>query len=148
MKKEITLYRSAYYHYEILETIEAGLVLLGTEVKSLRESHVSLIDNYVSIKGGEFWLKGVSIAPYRFGNVYNHEEKRDRKLLLHAVEMRSWRKKLEGKGLTLLALSLYWNKGRVKAKIGLCRGKKLFDKRKEMQKKHKQREIDQALKRL
>ena len=127
--KEIVSNRAAYHHYEVLEVFEAGIVLLGTEIKSLRDAGGNLQDNYITIKGNEPWLKNASISPYRFGNIHNHEEKRDRKLLFHKDEILKLRKLTEIKGHALVALSFYLKKGIVKVKVGVCRGKKAHDKR-------------------
>lgn len=144
--KEIVSNRAAYHHYEILEVFEAGIVLLGTEIKSLRDNGGNLQDNYVSVKGGEAWLKYASIAPYRFGNIHNHEERRDRKLLFHKDEIFKFRKLTEIKGHTLIALSFYLKKGIVKVKVGVCRGKKTHDKREDQKKRSAMKEIAQAFK--
>lgn len=138
---ELVSYRAASHHYEILETYEAGIVLKGTEVKSLREGGGNLLDNYVTIKGGEAWLRNASIAPYKFGITFGHEEKRERKLLLNKIEILKLKKMTEIKGLTLIALSLYLKKGKVKVKIGVCKGKKAHDKRESEKKKDQMKEI-------
>lgn len=139
--------RVAYHNYEVIDTLEAGVKLVGTEVKSLKEGGGTLQDNYVVIKKGEAFLLQAYIAHYKFGNTFNHEEKRERKLLLHKSEIAKLRKQKEEKGMSIIALSMYINKnGFVKVKIGLCRGKKLFDKRSDLKKKSQNREIDRALK--
>lgn len=144
--KEIVSNRSAYHHYEVLEIFEAGIVLQGTEVKSLKSSHGNLQDNFITIKGNEAFLKNASIALYRFGNIHNHEEKRDRKLLFHKEEILKLRKLSEVKGHTLIALSFYLKKGIVKVKVGVCRGKKTHDKREDEKKRSQLKEIKQAFK--
>lgn len=141
---DIASNRAAYHHFEVLETIEAGIALLGTEIKSLRDGGGSLIDNYVLIRGGEAFLRHAHIAPYKYGNVHNHPERRERKLLLHRIEIEKLRRKTQEKGLTLVALSFYLKKGRVKVKLGLCRGKKTHDKRAALKKKGQEREIRSA----
>lgn len=138
---ELVSNRVAYHNYEVLETLEAGIALLGTEVKSLRDGGGNLTDNYVLIREGEAFLRQAHIAPYSFGNVYNHSEKRERKLLLHKLEIQKLRKKSQEKGLTLIALALYLNKGIVKVKLGVCRGKKTHDKRQALKKKSQEREM-------
>lgn len=139
--------RVAYHNYEVLDTLEAGIKLLGTEVKSLRDGGGSLQDNFVTIKKGEAFLMQSYIAKYKFGNLFNHEEKRERKLLLHKSEIAKLRKQSEEKGLALVALGMYLTKtGYVKVKIGLCKGKKLYDKRSDLKKKGQDREMDRALK--
>ena len=137
----------AYHHYEVLDTIEAGIQLLGTEVKSLRDGGGELRDNYVVVKKGEAFLVGSFIAPYKFGNIFNHEERRERKLLLHKSEIHKLQKQRDEKGISIIGLSMYFTKtGYVKVKIGLCRGKKLFDKRADLKKKSQAREMDRAMK--
>ena len=139
--KELVSNRAAYHHYEVLETFEAGIVLQGTEIKSLRGGGGSLQDNYIQITKGEAWLKGASIAPYRFGNIHNHEDRRNRKLLFHKDEIFKLRKLSEIKGHTLVALAFYLKKGFVKVKVGVCKGKKAHDKREALKKKAATREI-------
>lgn len=134
--------RRARYDYEILETFEAGIALLGTEIKSLRDHGGSLQDSYVDIERTEAWLKSASIAPYRFGNIHNHEERRPRKLLLHKKEIQKLRKQREQKGLTIIPLSVYLTKkGLVKVKIAVARGKKTIDKRATIQERQEKREM-------
>lgn len=144
---EVVSNRAARHHFEVLETLEAGIALVGTEIKSLRDGGGNLQDNYVSINNGEAYLKQASISPYRFGNIHNHVEKRDRKLLLHKSEIFKIKKQIEEKGLTAVALSFYFSKGRIKVKIGICRGKKAHDKRESLKKSEQLRDIQQALKR-
>lgn len=144
--KEIVSNRSAHHHYEVLEIFEAGIILHGTEIKSLRDAGGNLQDNYIAIKNGEVWLKNSSISPYRFGNIHNHEEKRDRKLLFHKDEISKLKKLTEIKGYTLIALCFYLKKGIVKVKVGVCRGKKSHDKREDQKKRSALKEIAQALK--
>ncbi len=127
--KEIVNNRRAFFDYEVLKTFEAGIVLQGTEVKSLREGGGSLQESYVRILQDEVFLIGGSIALYRHGNIHNHTERQDRKLLLHRNEIDKLKEFVQEKGMTLIALRLYWKKGRVKASIGCCRGKKQYDKR-------------------
>ncbi|NGX55439.1 MAG: SsrA-binding protein [Chlamydiae bacterium] len=148
MKKsnDLASNRKAYHDYEILETFEAGIELLGTEVKSLRNHGGNIQEGYVKILRDELWLVNASIAPYSFGNVFNHEERRDRKLLMHKREIVRLGGTVALKGLALLPLSLYLKKGRVKIKIGIGRGKKQYDKRKTMVEREKKREIDRAMK--
>lgn len=143
--KELASYRQARYNYEILDTMEAGLVLLGTEVKSLRAGGGNLMDNYVDIRGTEAYLRQVHISPYKFGNIHNHEETRPRKLLLHKKEIDKLLQLQQQKGLTLVALSLYLKGGKIKAKIAVCRGKKRHDKRANLKSKVHKDEVRQAL---
>ncbi len=145
---ELATNRKAYHNYEILETFEAGIVLTGTEVKSLRNHGGNLQEGYVKISGGALWLVGSSIAPYAFGNIYNHEERRDRKLLLHKREIDQLHEAVIKKGLALVPLALYLKKGKIKIKIAMARGKKQYDKRKSLMEKEKKREIDRAMKNL
>ncbi len=145
-QKELVRNRRAYHDYEILETYEAGIALVGTEVKSLRDNGGNLAEAYVKIIKGELWLVGASIAPYRFGNVYNHEERRDRKLLMHKKEIEKLKESVQQKGLTLLPLSLYLKQGRVKIQIGRAKGKKHHDKRHAIVEREKKREMDRAIK--
>lgn len=139
----------AYHNFEVIETFEAGIKLAGTEVKSIRKAQSSLQDNYITIRKEQAYLCNCYIAPYEFGNVFNHEERRERKLLLHKSEILKLKKQKDEKGLTIVALSMYFNKaGFIKVKIGLCRGKKLFDKRQSLKQKSQNREIDRAIKNI
>ncbi len=135
--------KKAFYEYEILETFEAGIELKGTEVKSLRDHGGSLQEAYVRPLGGEMWLIGAHIAGYRFGNLHNHDEKRSRKLLMHKREILKLSSKVKEKGLTLVPISLYLKKGKVKLKIGLARGKKLWDKRESIKTRDEARRMRQ-----
>ena len=143
----ITRNKKAYHNYEILEEIEAGLVLQGTEVKSLREHRVNLKESYARIKGGEVWLEGCHISPYSHGNISNHEPVRPRKILLHKREIDRLVGKVVQKGWTLVPLSLYFSKGRVKVRIALARGKQSHDKREAKRRKIVEKEIQAELKR-
>ncbi len=145
-ENELVSNRRAFHEYEILETYEAGIILAGTEVKSLRDHGGNLSDAYIRVIGEELWLVGASIAPYRFGNVHNHEEKRDRKLLMHHREIAHLKNQVQIKGLTLMALSLYLKRGKVKVKIGLAKGKKKHDKRQAIMEQEKKREMDRLVK--
>ncbi|MCK4935060.1 MAG: SsrA-binding protein SmpB [Simkaniaceae bacterium] len=143
---ELVSNRRAFHDYEILETLEAGIALQGTEIKSLRDHGGALQEAYVVIKSHEAFLIGSSIAPYKFGNIHNHEEKRSRKLLLHKKEIDKLQKQSEQKGLTLIPLALYLKKGFVKVKIGIARGKKSHDKRSTIKERESKRDIERALK--
>lgn len=143
--KELVRNRQATYNYEILETYEAGIVLLGTEVKSLRENGGNLQESYVRIKKDELWLVGSHIAHYRHGNRHNHEERRERKLLMHKLEISRLKAAMQEKGLTLVPLSLYLSKGRVKLKMGKAKGKKAFDKRQSIKAKDQKRAQEKEL---
>jgi len=130
MSTDLCTNKKAFFNYEILDTFEAGLKLQGTEVKSLKEHGGNLQDAYILIKeSGEVILKNASIAPYKMGNVHNHEEKRDRLLLLHKKEIRTLRAKVAEKGLALVPIALYFKNGFIKLKFGIGKGKKLHDKR-------------------
>ena len=139
--------RQARYQYEILETYEAGLQLVGTEVKSIREGKANLQDGYALIRAGEAWLINVHISPYTgSGSYFNHEPRRNRKLLLHRQEIRKLIGKVEQQGLTLVALKMYLKKGLVKVSIGLCKGKKLHDKREDLKRRQDRRDIERIMK--
>lgn len=143
--KVIANNRKAYHDYFIDETFEAGLVLLGTEVKSLREGRVNLRDSYAEIRGGEVYLLGMHIGPYAQGNVWNHEPLRPRKLLLHGREVGRIAGKVNERGYTIVPTKLYFKDGRAKVEIGLARGKKLYDKRHDLAKRDAQRDVERAL---
>lgn len=138
--------RRAHFDYEILETFEAGIMLVGTEVKSLRAHQGSLQDAYILLSGNEVILKNASIAPYQFGSVFNHLERRERKLLLHKREIEKLRKMSEDKGLTLIPLAIYLKGGLIKVKIAVARGKKHYDKRESIKTKEEKRNMDRMLK--
>ncbi len=136
--------RRARHEYEILETVEAGLVLRGTEVKSLRAGQVTFKDSYATVRNGEAWLLACHISPYSHGTDANHDPERDRKLLLHARELSRLSGKIAERGLTLVPLRLYFKGGRAKLEIGLARGKKLHDKRSAIREREVAREMDRA----
>ena len=136
--------RRARHDYAVLETIECGIVLSGTEVKSVRRGGVSLAGSYAAVLGGELWLVGADISAYAFGNRFNHEPKRNRKLLVHAKEVEELRMKSEAKGLTLVPLKLFVKHGRVKLDLGVCRGKALHDKRASLREKAVRRDMERA----
>ncbi len=147
-QKTIASNRKAYHEYSIQDTFEAGLVLTGTEVKSLRAGGCSLVDGFVRMKGREAWLVNVHIPPYGQGTFFSqHEPRRDRKLLLHARELQRLTVKLQEKGLTLLPLRMYFRKNRAKVELGLGRGKKLHDKREAIREREVRREIERAARR-
>ena len=137
--------RRARHDYEILETIEAGLVLRGTEVKSLRGAHVTFKDAFATVRNNEAWLVGCHINPYSHGTDANHDPERDRKLLLHRREISRLTGKVAERGLTLIPLRLYFKGGRAKLEIGLARGKKLHDKRSALREKETRREMEKAV---
>jgi len=136
--------RRARHEYEIIETVEAGLVLRGTEVKSLRAGLVTFKDSYASVRNGEGWLLGCHISPYSHGTDANHEPERDRKLLLHKRELSRLSGKISERGLTLVPLRLYFKAGRAKVELGLARGKKLHDKRSALREREVRREMDKS----
>ncbi len=138
--------RKAYHDYHIEETIEAGLLLLGTEVKSLREGRANLKDSYVIIKGGEAFLLNCHISPYSHGNIMNHDPLRTRKLLLHKEQINSLAGKVNMKGYTLIPLKLYFKNSFAKLEIGLAKGKRLFEKRESIKEREARREIEKAVK--
>jgi SsrA-binding protein len=146
-EKIITTNRRAGRDYHILEKYEAGIALQGTEVKTLRMTgNVQLKDSYVDVRRGELYLIGAHIPPYEQGNIYNHPPERDRKLLMHKREILRIAQKAAEKGLTLVPLKFYFKDGRVKVEVGLCKGKREYEKRDTVQKKEAGREIERALK--
>jgi SsrA-binding protein len=145
-EKVICVNRKARHEYFIEETYEAGIVLQGSEVKSLRDGKANLVDSYARIMRGECILLNAHINPYTAANRYNHEPTRTRKLLLHKREILRLSGKVREKGLTLVALKLYFKGGRAKVELGLARGKKLYDKRETLRKKVAQREVERSLK--
>ena len=136
--------RKARHDYTVLETIECGIVLTGTEVKSVRHGEVALSGSYGAVLKGELWLVGADIAAYKFGNRFNHEPKSMRKLLVHAKEVRDLQLKTEAKGLTLIPLRVFLKNGRVKVDLGVCRGKQLHDKRDALKKKAMRRDLERG----
>ena len=136
--------RKARHDYAVLDTIECGIVLTGTEVKSIRHGSVSLAGAYAAVLKGELWLVGADVAAYKFGNRFNHEPKSMRKLLVHAKEVEELRLKTEAKGLTLVPLKVYLKGGRVKVAIGVCRGKQAHDKRDALKKKALKRDLERG----
>lgn len=140
--------RRASHDYEILETFEAGLVLLGPEIKSLRANGGSLQEAYVKIIKHEIWLIGCHITAYRFGNIHNPDERRDRKLLMHKREIEKLRVAVQEKGLALIPLGIYLKVGRAKIKIAIGRGKKTYDKRQALKERQDNREIAKKMKEL
>jgi SsrA-binding protein len=138
--------RRATFNYEILETFEAGIALQGTEIKSLRDNGGNLQDAYVKVISNELWLVGSSISPYRFGNIHNHEEKRDRKLLMHKREIARFKVATQEKGLTIIPLSIFLKDGRAKIKIATAKGKKTFDKRAAIKDRDEKRTMDKVMK--
>jgi SsrA-binding protein len=144
-RKLIAQNRKARHDYAILDTYEAGVVLTGTEVKSLRAGRASLVDSFASIKDGELWLQGVHIPEYTQGTWTNHEPRRSRKLLLHREEINRLIGKTRESGLTLVPLQLYFRDGKVKIELALARGKRSYDKRQDMARRDARREITRAM---
>jgi SsrA-binding protein len=138
--------RKAHHNYEILETLESGIVLLGTEIKSLRDHGGNLQEAYVVFHRGEAYLKNSSISPYKFGNIYNHEERRERKLLLHKRELLRLKSIIDEKGLTIIPLGMYLKHGLVKVRLGVAKGKKAYDKRAALKARQDKREMDRSMK--
>ena len=137
--------RKARHDYEVIETLEAGMVLVGSEVKSLRAGRVNLVDAWAEVRQGEVFLHNLHISPYEMANRFNHEPTRSRKLLLHTKEIRKLIGKTTEKGLTLIPLSLYFKRGRVKCELGICKGKKSYDKRAAKADADNQRKLQQAM---
>ncbi|WIG58347.1 MAG: tmRNA-binding protein SmpB [Ktedonobacterales bacterium] len=137
----VTTNRQAYHDYFVDETIEAGIALRGTEVKSIRGGRVNLRGAYAHIRNGEVWIEGMHIAEYEQGTYLNHEPTRTRKLLLHRREIDRLIGRVQAKGQTLVPLKLYFHENRVKVELGLCRGKKLYDKREAIAERESQREL-------
>ncbi len=145
-EKTIATNRKARHEYHILETLEAGLVLTGTEVKSLRQGRANLKDSYATVRDGEVFLLNTHISPYDHGNINNHDPLRERKLLLHRREIRKLIGKVQEKGLTLIPLRLYFKRGKAKVELALAKGKKIYDKRADIAKRDARREMEKELK--
>ncbi len=143
---QIAQNRKAYHDYHIDEKMEAGMELVGTEVKSMRQGQVNLSDSYATIRDGELWLVGLHVSPYEQGNRFNHDPLRDRRLLMHKREIMRLYGLIKQQGRTLVPTRLYFSRGRVKVEIGLARGKKSFDKRESEAKKQADRAIERRLK--
>jgi SsrA-binding protein len=144
-KKIISVNRRARFDYEISETLEAGLVLQGTEVKSLRQGQVNLKDAYADIADGEVYLLHAHIDPYDQGNRFNHDPERPRKLLLHKREIKRLTGKTQERGLTLIPTRMYFTNGKAKIELGLAKGKKHYDKRETLKRRTAQRDIERAM---
>ncbi|MBD5142030.1 MAG: SsrA-binding protein SmpB [Ruminococcus sp.] len=144
--KLITENRQARHEYFILESFEAGIELTGTEVKSIRQGAVNLKDSWCSIENGELFIKQMHISPYEKGNIFNRDPLRVRRLLMHKAEINRLYGKQKQDGLTLVPLSLYFKDSRVKVQLGLCKGKKLYDKRTDQAKRDAKREIERNMK--
>lgn len=146
-ERVIAVNRRANFEYEVLETLECGIVLAGSEVKSLRNGKISLEEAYARLHQGEVWLVGCDIPEYVQANRFNHDPRRRRKLLLHRREIRRFASKAYEKGLTLVPLKMYFKAGRAKVLLGVCRGRKLYDKRERLKKEEVRRDIARAMRR-
>ena len=144
--KTIAENRKAFHEYFVEESVEAGIELCGTEVKAIRKGGVNLKDAWCSVVEGEMYVNGMHISPYEQGNIFNRDPLRVRRLLLHKKEIMRWYGLTKQQGLTLIPLSLYFKGSRVKVQVGLCRGKKLYDKREDAAKRDMKREAERALK--
>lgn len=138
--------RKAFHDYFVLEEMEAGIVLCGTEVKSVRQGSINLKDAWCHIRDGEIYVNGMHISPYEHGNIFNRDPLRVRKLLMHKREIDRLYGVVKQQGLALIPLSVYFSKGKAKVKVGLCKGKKLYDKREVQVEKDAKRNIDRAIK--
>ena len=138
--------RKAKFNYQIFDTVEAGIVLTGTEIKSLRHGKANIRDSYVRVKNGEMYIINMHISSYENGNIFNHDETRERKLLLHKKEILKFRDKIKLEGYTIVPLKVYLKNGRAKVLIGLAKGKKNFDKREDIKKRDIERNIRARLK--
>ena len=145
--KVIANNKKAYFEYFVLDKYEAGIELFGTEVKSVRQGHCSIKESWINIKDGEVFVNNMHISPYEKGNIFNKDPLRTKKLLLHKSEIAKLKSKLQEKGLTLIPLRVYFKGSLVKVEIGLCKGKKLYDKRESIAQKDTKRNIDRELKR-
>lgn len=146
--KEILNNRLAYHEYHILDKFEAGVALVGTEVKSIMDGRIQLKESFVQIKDGEVWVIGAHVSHYSHGNINNHDVLRPKKLLLHRKEIEKLQKETTQKGMTLVVTAVYWKNGRIKFEIGVAKGKKLYDKRETEMKKTVEKETKAELKRF
>jgi len=145
-EKIVILNKKARFLYEIIEVMEAGIALQGTEVKSLRMGRANFVDSFATIRDGEVLLCNMHISPYEQGNIYNHDPVRERKLLLHKQEIRRLTGKVVERGMTLVPLKIYFKNGRAKVELGLAKGKSTFDKRKDIARKDEQRMMEREFK--
>lgn len=145
LSETVALNRKARHNYTISDTFEAGLVLTGTEIKSIRAGKANLSDAYARVEKGEAWLVGAHIAPYEAGNRHNHEPKRDRKLLLHRSEIDELMGRAAAKGLTVVPLRLYISRGRAKIELGLAKGKQLYDRRRDIADRDSRRDMEREI---
>ena len=144
--KEITTNRKAFHEYFVLERFEAGIELAGTEVKSIRAGEVNLKDSFCTVKNGELFVRGMHVSPYEHGNIFNKDPVRPRRLLMHKREIMKLNSRVMQDGVALIPLSLYFKDSRVKVELGLCKGKKLHDKRDSEADRQSKRDIDRIMK--
>lgn len=144
--KQIASNRKAFHDYFVLDRYEAGIELFGTEVKSIRAGTLNLKDSYCSIKNGEIFVRGMHISPYEKGNIFNRDPVRTRRLLMHRKEILKLQQRVMQEGIALIPLSLYFKDSRVKVEVGLCKGKKLYDKRESDAKRQADRDMDRSMK--
>ena len=145
--RRIAANRRARHEFHVLEELECGIVLTGTEVKSLRQGRASIAEAYAVIKGSELWLVGAHIPEYAQGNVFNHAPTRERKLLVHRRELAKWHKQVKERGVTIVPLELYFSGSLVKVRVGLCKGKRVHDKRQDQRRRDDEREMERAQRR-
>jgi len=145
-KKILADNRKARFNYLVLDSLECGIALQGTEVKSMRAGKFSFTDAYARIRNGELWLVGFHITPYEYGNIFNHDPVRERRLLAHKDEIKRLQRKVDEKGLTLVPLKFYLKGGIVKLELGVCQGKKLHDKRQSIKERDDKRSVDREFK--
>ncbi len=144
--KQIARNRKAWHDYQVLETYEAGIELVGTEVKSIRAGNINLRDSFCAVKEGELFVIGMHVSPYEKGNIFNRDPMRNRKLLMHKREILKLHQAVRREGLTIVPLRVYLSKGRIKLEIGLCKGKKLYDKREAAAERDAKREMETTMK--
>lgn len=144
--KQIAANRKAFHDYFVLERYEAGIELAGTEVKSIRAGALNLKDSYCTVRDGELFVRGMHISPYEKGNIFNRDPARPRRLLMHKKEIRKLNARVMQEGIALIPLSVYFKDSRVKVEVGLCKGKKLYDKRESDAKRQAERDIDRMIK--
>ena len=144
--KVIIKNKKAWHEYNILEEYEAGIVLTGTEIKSVRQGKINLMDSYAIVRDRELFLEGMHISPYEHGNIFNVDPLRTRKMLMHSQEIRKLQARMKQEGLALIPLSIYFKRGKMKLALGLAKGKKLFDKREDAVKKEVKRNIERYMK--
>ena len=147
-RKPVAVNKKALFKYQVVEKLEAGIELVGTEVKSIKEGRFSFADSYALVENGELFLIALHVNVYPHGNIFNHEPDRKRKLLVHKQEIKRLRRYVDEKGLTLVPLKVYLKRGLVKCELGICRGKKLHDKRETIRKRDQKRDAERELRRF